>query len=202
MKYPSCIHCGHTIAGNSYANSRGNLHPECWDEYLKNRANMEEQPKPSQMQASIAESHKKQAEIIRKKNADYSRGEDEYRNFRLVNYVMPWISVEEGIIIRMIDKLARLANLAKYGDAYVTEESFEDTCDDTANYSNILKAFRQNENSNNRSEQSNPEDDFADKMFGNLSPVEKEYLESKLIDLRKWYGKNPEFNPKNGIPKD
>lgn len=96
----------------------------------------------SQFLNSILVSQERQYRLVEKKNNDYSRGEDEYRNFRMVNHVMPWISVEEGIIIRMLDKITRLANLAHYKSQYVTDESFTDTCDDIANYSNILIAYR------------------------------------------------------------
>ncbi len=133
LNNPVCTNCNDSIDNCQceYSCSAASLKPEIT---LKSS---------SQLLDSISASHNKQFKIVQKKNADYSRGENEFRNFETVYAVLPWITTEEGIIIRMLDKLTRLANLAHHGNAYVTEESFEDTCDDIANYANILKAYRQ-----------------------------------------------------------
>lgn len=99
----------------------------------------------NQLIESILQSHERQLQIIAQKNHDYSPGADNYSNFRSVNYIMPWISVEEGILIRMLDKLQRAANLVHFQETYVTDEKLEDTLDDIANYSNLILAFRANE---------------------------------------------------------
>ena len=102
---------------------------------------------------SLLKSQERQYRIVEKKNRDYSPGKDDYQNFRAVNYIMPWISVEEGILVRMIDKLQRAANVIHFGEAYVTEESVEDTLDDISNYSNIIIAYRSGEISEEEAKQ-------------------------------------------------
>ncbi len=203
-----CYYCkGHIRAAriaSEYIHPTGSVisHIACFEKAHPPNEINKSSPENSQLLTSLQASHAKQLSIAEKKNADYSRGEDEYRNFRMVNHVMPWISVEEGIIIRMLDKIARLANLAKYGNAYVTEESFEDTCDDTSNYSNILKAYRQNENKNNKPVPTDTENDLADQLFGMLSPEEKSYLITKLDQYRRDAEIVAQRKQKNGISPD
>ena len=77
--------------------------------------------------------------IMEAKCQDYASTEDPFRNFRQIE-AMDLGSVEAGIIIRMGDKLSRLAGFAKDGDLAVKDESVEDTCLDLINYTIILMA--------------------------------------------------------------
>ena len=52
-------------------------------------------------------------------------------------------STEAGIVVRMTDKLSRIANLIKQ-DAKVKDESISDTLLDLMNYANILKVYLNN----------------------------------------------------------
>ena len=81
-------------------------------------------------------------EIMKRKNADYAGIEDPFRNFNNVE-VLGVCSTEAGIIVRMTDKLSRIANLIKQ-DAKVKDESISDTLIDLMNYANILKVYINN----------------------------------------------------------
>ena len=72
------------------------------------------------------------------KNHDYSRGEDGLRNFKLCE-IMQVADAENGIMVRLCDKFARICNLL-HAENKVKSESIEDTIDDAINYFVILKA--------------------------------------------------------------
>lgn len=76
-------------------------------------------------------------EICKKKNHDYAGDGDALKNFKLVEY-LGICDAETGVLVRMCDKISRLANIYK-GGAEVSE-SIDDTLDDNINYSNILRA--------------------------------------------------------------
>ena len=78
--------------------------------------------------------------IVEKKNKDYGANEDPFRNFRAAT--MLGLSVEKAILVRTLDKLARINNLLDH-EAYVTEETMDDTIVDACNYLAILKAWRE-----------------------------------------------------------
>jgi hypothetical protein len=85
---------------------------------------------------------KKQAEgldLIRRKNADYGADSNPFQNFELSAHL--GIPVDKAIVVRMSDKLQRIANLLDK-EAKVADESIEDTLLDLANYTYILLAYR------------------------------------------------------------
>lgn len=82
------------------------------------------------------------ATMIRK-NADYSgekeMGSDPFRNF--MNAKMAGVSIQQGILVRMVDKFSRASGLLANGnDPKVQDESLIDTLDDLINYTAILKS--------------------------------------------------------------
>lgn len=81
-------------------------------------------------------------EIMKRKNSDYAGNEDPFRNFKNVE-ILDVCSTEAGIVVRMTDKLSRIANLIKQ-DAKVKDESISDTLLDLMNYANILKVYLNN----------------------------------------------------------
>lgn len=82
------------------------------------------------------------ADLMRSKNADYSGGsEDVLANFR--HYGMAGISIEQGIVTRMLDKMTRIAGMANGHEARVDDESIRDTIRDLVNYAVLLEAARQ-----------------------------------------------------------
>ena len=64
--------------------------------------------------------HKEAMEIFKKKNSDYG---DSFANYGPV-----------GVIVRMGDKINRLANITKSGVTLVNDESIRDTLIDLHNY--------------------------------------------------------------------
>ena len=92
----------------------------------------------SQLIASAERTFAACLELLRKKNHDYAGADDEYANFRTAEII--GLSVEKGILVRWLDKLKRIDNLLTQ-EAYVTEESIEDTLRDAVNYPCILLAY-------------------------------------------------------------
>jgi len=78
-------------------------------------------------------------EIVKVKNSDYANGENPFQNFRMVEG-MGLCTVEQGILVRMSDKMQRIANLLTR-EAVVKDESIADTLSDLRNYANILQVY-------------------------------------------------------------
>jgi hypothetical protein len=77
-----------------------------------------------------------------RKNADYGEAADAFANFRLIQELTGGrITMQDGILVRMTDKLARLVHLSAR-DAQVKDEAFADTAEDLAVYAAILALMR------------------------------------------------------------
>jgi len=76
--------------------------------------------------------------LMKLKNADYAGKEDPFKNFRLCEQL--GVPLEQGVLVRMSDKLARAGNLLK-NEASVSSESIHDTLIDLMNYSAILMVW-------------------------------------------------------------
>ena len=75
-----------------------------------------------------------------RKNHDYGgTNNDPYANFR--NSTIAGVSVERGILVRLMDKMSRISTLLDK-DALVKDEAVDDTIDDAINYLAILKSYR------------------------------------------------------------
>lgn len=81
----------------------------------------------------------KDMDIVEAKNSDYAQGFDPFQNFRMVEDA-GLMTVEQGIAVRMSDKLQRIFNLLDK-DADVDDETLEDTLSDLRNYANILQVY-------------------------------------------------------------
>lgn len=80
-------------------------------------------------------------DTMKAKNADYAGNGDPYKNFELVEY-LGVCSAETGILVRMCDKVSRIATLiGENKDGQVKDESVQDTLKDLANYSVILTSY-------------------------------------------------------------
>lgn len=88
----------------------------------------------------------KDLEIVKKKNQDYAEGADPFQNFRMVEDA-GLLSTEEGIAVRMSDKLQRVFNLIGEDEAAVDDETIADTLSDLRNYANILQVYLENKDS-------------------------------------------------------
>lgn len=90
--------------------------------------------------ANMAAIYAGNVEISRRKNSDYTDNVDPFQNFRVCEAL--GIPAEVGLIVRMSDKMSRIANLSKPGrKALVVDESIHDTLADLANYSVILSMY-------------------------------------------------------------
>ena len=92
--------------------------------------------------AALEKNNKKGLELIKSKNHDYAGVKNPFRNFRACKVI--GLSPEQGILLRMLDKMTRAGNLLKV-EQKVKDESIEDTILDLMNYANILLVYRQNQ---------------------------------------------------------
>lgn len=90
--------------------------------------------------ANIVATYAKGVTIIRKKNADYAASHNPFKNFEAASIV--GVGVERAILLRVLDKIARISNLIDK-EAAVVDESLEDTIVDAINYLAIMKAYRE-----------------------------------------------------------
>jgi hypothetical protein len=81
----------------------------------------------------------KMEEIMTAKNHDYSGETDPFKNFKMVEH-LGISSVEQGLLVRMTDKMSRVSNLLGK-ECKVLDEKVEDTLLDLANYAVILKCY-------------------------------------------------------------
>ena len=80
------------------------------------------------------------------KNHDYSGGKDgtdPFLNFKFVEHLGVGVSTEQGFLVRLADKMRRLAGFLRTGKFAVSDESFEDTIMDSINYLCLLAAYRE-----------------------------------------------------------
>lgn len=77
--------------------------------------------------------------IAEAKNNDYGgSNQDPFANFR--NSTIAGVTVEKGILVRLMDKMSRISTLLDR-KAMVKDESIIDTIQDAINYLAIMKAF-------------------------------------------------------------
>ena len=80
--------------------------------------------------------------IMISKNSDYGGStETPYNNF--TNSKVVGVSVEKGIMVRMMDKVSRINTLLEK-ENLVKDESINDTLNDLINYTVILKSYLKN----------------------------------------------------------
>ena len=86
---------------------------------------------------------KKMIEITRVKNHDYTgSGDDPFSNFSNVASC-GGTSPEQGFLVQMNDKMARISSFVQKGLLLVKDESVEDTLLDLANYCLLMRGFLQ-----------------------------------------------------------
>lgn len=79
-------------------------------------------------------------ETSRKKNADYTGGDDNpFSNFTSVEVL--GIKTEHGFLTRMFDKFKRISSFINQGELQVKDESVLDTLQDLSNYSCLLAGY-------------------------------------------------------------
>ena len=78
------------------------------------------------------------------KGADYCGTNDPFKNFR--GYSLTGVSIPQGILTRIVDKVSRAGNFLATGAAYmVVSEKLEDTLKDLLTYTVILLAYLESE---------------------------------------------------------
>lgn len=84
---------------------------------------------------------RRMADVTRKKSRDYTGDSgDPFANFRVVEK-LGICSTETGFLVRMLDKMTRIANLADGREAAVFDERIEDTLFDCANYAALFAGY-------------------------------------------------------------
>lgn len=78
--------------------------------------------------------------ILESKSHDYAKDKDAFSNFKQAS-LLGICSVEQGILVRMCDKLSRLSQIIEKKDIQVKDEKLEDTIVDLINYAAILSAY-------------------------------------------------------------
>jgi len=76
------------------------------------------------------------------KNSDYCGGNtDPFANFTRVEEINFGVSTEQGLLVRIIDKIMRIGSFVKQGTLMVKDESVTDTLLDLANYAILFAAY-------------------------------------------------------------
>lgn len=104
------------------------------------------------------------------KNHDYSGGEDgrdPFLNFKVVEHMGIGITTEQGMLVRLADKMRRLCGFVKTGSFEVDSESFRDTIMDAINYLALLAAYK-------RAKVEPPKPDYDGHSYGNSVPASSE----------------------------
>jgi len=78
-------------------------------------------------------------EQVKAKNHDYAGEEDPFKNFRFAPMI--GVTVEQAMLVRILDKVARVGNLLQR-PGEVKDESMDDTMGDLQNYAGIFRAYR------------------------------------------------------------
>lgn len=78
--------------------------------------------------------------LTKAKNNDYAgQSNNPFLNF-LATEMLGNTTVEQGMIVRMLDKVTRIINLTKH-EAMVRDESIEDTLKDLSNYAMLMANY-------------------------------------------------------------
>jgi len=109
-----------------------------WDCDGVDHAGLKSLAVPNPLHRSMEVTFARCLEISRAKNADYADNADPFANFRRSEVV--GVPVARGILVRLMDKVARVSNLLEHPPA-VADEKVADTLEDAINYLAILKAW-------------------------------------------------------------
>lgn len=78
--------------------------------------------------------------LTRRKNSDYTGDSDDpFANFRRSEVV--GVPVEQGILVRIMDKISRITSYIEKGELEVKDESVQDTIQDAINYFSLLSGY-------------------------------------------------------------
>ena len=100
-----------------------------------------------QFLSHLEKTFKDALDLVKLKNSDYAVESNPFKNFEFASLI--GLKVEDAILVRISDKLARIANLLKKDDVAVKSESIQDTCVDIINYVAIMMAYMDNQKTKN-----------------------------------------------------
>lgn len=106
---------------------------------------------------ALDDNYNEAMQIIEKKNGDYADDEDPFQNFKFIER-SGFLATEEGIAVRMTDKLQRILNLIQKDSREVEDERIDDTLLDLMNYANIMLVYLQHQ----RDMEESSEEELAD----------------------------------------
>lgn len=92
-----------------------------------------------QFVSQIENTFKEALALVQRKNQDYATEASPFKNFEFSKLV--GISVPRAILLRVVDKIARLENLIDKDSMSVKDESLQDTLIDIVNYMAIMKVY-------------------------------------------------------------
>lgn len=75
--------------------------------------------------------------IMKHKSADYASGSDPFANFKR-GEILGFATAEEGLMLRVVDKISRISTFLRKGELKVNNESVEDSILDVINYMILL----------------------------------------------------------------
>lgn len=95
---------------------------------------------PADLMAHMRGTFEECIRLAERKNHDYAGEADALRNFRACE-ALGICNLETGIVVRLSDKLSRIARLMQ-AEAAVKDESIDDTILDAINYLAIMRSAR------------------------------------------------------------
>jgi len=75
--------------------------------------------------------------ILRHKSADYATSADPFANFKR-GEILGFATAEEGLMLRVVDKISRISTFLNRGELKVNNETVEDSILDVINYMILL----------------------------------------------------------------
>jgi hypothetical protein len=75
--------------------------------------------------------------ILQHKSADYATSSDPFANFKR-GEILGFATAEEGLMLRVVDKISRISTFLQKGQLTVSNETVEDSILDVINYMILL----------------------------------------------------------------
>lgn len=88
--------------------------------------------------------------LMKQKSEDYATGSDPFANFKR-GEILGFATAEEGLMLRVVDKISRISTFLKKGHLTVENESVADSILDIINYMVLLQGMLEDKNRNKHS---------------------------------------------------
>jgi len=94
--------------------------------------------------AAFEKENQEELELTKRKNSDYADDANAFANFEIIHHLSCGrITPEQGFVVRMSDKMQRIANLIAR-ENQVPDEKITDTLRDLSVYSKLLRIYLMN----------------------------------------------------------